>query len=222
MRIKAVVFDMDGLMFDTERLAQDIWLKFGADRGYPIDESFMARIRGRNSAAVQALVRETLGEDFPFDEAKKNCYDGIFLVMREKGLPVKAGLYQLLAYLKKEDYRIALATSTDRKRAAAYLDNAAVREYFDCIICGDMVTQSKPSPEIFLKAADTLKLPPASCLVLEDSPNGVLAAHRAGCPVVMIPDMDAPSCETASLTRKVAASLEDLPELLYLWRKEEI
>lgn len=222
MKIKAIIFDMDGLMFDTERLAQDIWLEYGRRSGYPIDEGLMAKLRGRNSAAIEALCYEALGADFPFKEAKKHCYDGIFDVMKKTGLPVKAGLYELLEHLKEKGvYSIALATSTDRTKAMTYLKNAGVNEYFDHMTCGDMVQESKPSPEIFLKTTEALGLEPASCLVLEDSSNGVIAAARAGCRVIMVPDMDAPSAETAALADAVAASLYEVPQLLHRWNVED-
>lgn len=222
MKIKAVIFDMDGLMFDTEKLVEDSWIAYGKRNHYPIDSIFMGCIRGRNSAAIEKIVYEKLGRDFPYQDARKSCYEDIFSVIDTKGIPVKDGLLTLLEKLKENKFAIALATSTARERAMAYLENAKITHYFDSIICGDMVTYSKPDPEIFLKAAKQVSFTAEECLVLEDSPNGVKAAFAAHCPVVMVPDLDAPTEEIKQLANKIVPSLNEVYEIIEKWNREGI
>lgn len=124
------------------------------------------------------------------------------------GFEVKKGLFELLDYLKNNNYLIAVATATDRERAESYLKKIDAYKYFDAVICGDMVNNGKPEPDIYLTASGKLGLPAVECVAFEDSPNGIKSAHSAGCKVIMIPDLTQPDENIKSLLSGVYESLD--------------
>lgn len=187
--IKAVIFDMDGLMFDTEHLTSDAWIQVGIRHGLPITEALMHPMRGLPLEGCIRIFKEKLGDDFDYWGLRKERVAYVDQWIRENGMPVKPGLEELLEWLKKHGYEIALATSTYQSLADRFLDIAGVSPYFTCRVYGDMIMQGKPAPDIFLHAAGMLGNPPQECLVLEDSYAGVEAGWRAGMTVIMIPDM---------------------------------
>ncbi len=208
--IKAVIFDMDGLMFDTETLYNMAWTYAGQKHGYEIDAKVLDPMRGVNQETVRRLFREAFGEDFDFFEIRKSRVEYMERYISEHGLPHKPGLTELLGYLKDKGYQIALATSTSRETALEYLEMEQVRDYFEVIVCGDMVKNSKPDPEIYLKAVSQLGRSPKECVVLEDSPNGILSGYQAGCRVIMIPDCLNPGPEELKRTTAILDSLHDV------------
>ena len=196
--IEAVLFDMDGLMFDTERMYQKAWLQAGRQMGAPMEPEIVDRLRGRNREGCARVCREAFGEDFDFDAMRTACRALMARWIEEDGLPVKPGLYELLAELERRGIPAVLSTSTTRDSAWGHLQRAKVDRYFLGAVCGDEVSHSKPDPEVFLKAAALAGKDPARCLVLEDSPAGVRAGAAAGCFTVMVPDLTAPDEELKS------------------------
>lgn len=136
-------------------------------------------------------------------------------------MPVKRGLPELLDYLKENRYQTAVASSSSRATVEDYLRRAKMEGIFSTLICGDMVTRSKPEPDIFLKAAEELGAAPADCLILEDSPNGIRAAHAAGMRVIMVPDLIEPTADLRAMASKVCESLHDVILFLENGRKGE-
>ena len=130
------------------------------------------------------------------------------------GFEVKKGLFEILDYLKTNNYRIAVATATERDRAESYLKKINAYKYFDAIICGDMVKNGKPAPDIYLTASEKLGLPSTECVAFEDSPNGIKSAISAGCVTVMVPDLDKPSNDIIPLLHGVADGLSDVKRIL--------
>lgn len=212
--IKAVIFDMDGLMFDTEQLTKEIWDELGGKFGYKNVSSVMPDTMGVRLDLSADIFRRHFGEDFPHREFVEEYRKRFDEKIRKDGVPVKTGLYRLLDYLKREGYVCAVASSTSRKRVLQYCDTAKVTGYFQKIICGDMVERSKPDPQIYLTTAKEINTAPETCLVLEDSPNGCLAAYRAGMKVVMVPDQVQPDGRLHSMLFAVVKTLEDAIPLL--------
>jgi len=186
--IRAAIFDMDGLMFDTERLSTMGWLKAAKEKGYPLTEEFIISFKGTNVSSSRKLFKETFGDTVDYDIARSIRTAFIHEYMEEHGVPVKAGLFTLLEALKARGIKAAVATSTSREFAERYLKMAGVYEYYDAFIFGDQVQNGKPDPEIFLKAAASLSIPINDCMVLEDSPAGIAAAKAAGAVIAVIPD----------------------------------
>lgn len=212
--IEAVLFDMDGLMFDTERMYQKAWLQAGRQMGVPMEPEIVNRLRGRNREGCARVCREAFGEGFDFDAMRTACRALMARWIEEDGLPVKPGLYELLAELERRGIPAVLATSTTRDSAWGHLQRAKVDRYFLGAVCGDEVSHSKPDPEVFLKAAALAGRDPARCLVLEDSPAGVRAGAAAGCFTVMVPDLTAPDEELRKLADEILPGLRDVIPLL--------
>lgn len=211
-RIEAVIFDMDGLMFDTERLSARCWKTAGEEAGLAIGEEFLKGIRGSSAAAASERFYQFFGEGTDFWELRKRRIQLMDQEIREKGVPLKRGLKRILSYLKENGYKIALGTSTESGKALAYLEEAGVKPYFDAFSCGEMSGKGKPDPDIFLLAAQKLGLEPSQCVVLEDSFNGIRAAKAGGFIPVMIPDITQPDAQIEAMLAGKYESLEDAVE----------
>lgn len=213
-KIKAVIFDQDGLMFDTERLMAQAWMVVGKEQGFDVDEAFLSATRGMNHENTKVCFEERYGTSYDFYAVRARKKELFMEIVETKGLPVKPGLKELLVYLKENGYKTALATAARKWYAERNLKEADIEAYFDFIICGDMVTHAKPNPEIFLKAAESLGLEPADCMVLEDSLNGVEAGIRGGFMTVMVPDMTQPDDALRARLDAVCTSLFDVKDML--------
>lgn len=212
--IRGVIFDMDGLMFDTERIYQDSWIEAGRRLGAPVTEDVVLRIRGRNIPDSRRLFAEMFGDAVDYDALRAIRVQLSDERIARDGLPPKPGLYELLDELEKRGVGAALATSTVREKAMHYLGLAGLTGRFAASVCGDEVTVSKPDPAIFLRAAQLLGVPCSECIVLEDSPNGILAAHRAGAKPVMVPDLTQPDDALRAVCAAVVPTLADVVPLL--------
>lgn len=216
-QIKAVIFDMDGVLVDTERISRWAWDTVGEKWGCRIDETFLSKLRGGNLEQLKSAFLSRYGQEFAFDAMWEEKRSLFLQTLKKEGVPVKKGAVRLLQYLKEKGYGIALATGTARSQTLWNLENTGLEDWFDVMICGDEVTKSKPDPEIFLRAAEGLGVSPKRCLVLEDSLNGISAALSGGFHVVMIPDLTMPDKETV---RKVDGVLDDLAEVILFLEKE--
>lgn len=187
--VRGVIFDMDGLMFDTERLATVLWNQVGDERRIDMTEEFLDSFRGQNPTAIRNAFLQRFGREFDFDGCMGRKDELQHRYIEEKGVPLKEGLPELLEYLKGQDIRMAVATSTQQSLAEKMLKIAGVYEYFDAVAYGNKVKRSKPFPDIFQKAAEDLGVPMRECLVLEDSISGVQAGKAAGGYIIHIPDV---------------------------------
>lgn len=209
--IKAVIFDMDGLMFDTEALAKTAWLRVGEQLGYPITEKEIAQIRGSTPAASAEIFRAAFGPDFDYPRAKALRNEMVEHFIDQNGVPMKYGLVGLLEQLRQNGFPTAVASSSPRKTIEKYLAMAGLAAYYDEIVSAEDVTLSKPAPDVFLLAAERLGASAENCLVLEDSANGLRAARRAGMTSVCIPDIAPPDEPVLSLAAAV------FPDLSYVF-----
>ena len=139
----------------------------------------------------------------------------------EQGIPEKPGVHELFAYLKEQNYRIGLASSTQQQAVYRQMKAAGIFDDFDVIVCGDMVTKSKPNPDIYLKACELMKVDPKECYAVEDSYNGIRAAHAAGMKAIMVPDLLEPTPEILELTDQKFNSLMELQKFLMTQQKIE-
>ena len=213
-RIKTVIFDMDGLMFDTERIAAQAWQETAGQMGFEITEERLRQLRGRNVIGGRKLFRQWYGDRVSYDEGRRRRALYVNRYIEEHGTPVKDGLAVLLDFLETHGYRKALATSSGRDTAVWYFQKAGLEFSFDVSVCGGEAANGKPAPDIFLKAVEKLGLRPGECLVLEDSFNGVRAAAAAGCPVIMVPDLQEADEEIKGLCWKVLGSLKEVVDYL--------
>ena len=212
--ISGVIFDMDGLMTDTERLYIDLWCQILREQGMEEHREVVTRCIGMDHGKMRAYIRDTLGADFDYLSVLTEVGHRSEAYCREHGIPVKPGLYTLLDYLDQERIPYAVATSSRGEGARSKLQKIGVLSRLHGLVTGDMVAKGKPDPEIFLRAAEALQLPPEHCLVLEDSPHGILAAHKAGCLPMMIPDLWPPEDDTKALLYAQGKTLLDVIPVL--------
>ncbi|HVI42947.1 MAG TPA: HAD family phosphatase [Anaerovoracaceae bacterium] len=217
--IKGIVFDMDGLMFDTERLSAEGWAFAGKQMGLDITENIIVKALGLSIENTKRVFLNELGEAFDFSAARKIKVDYMTSYIENNGLPMKTGLIELLDYLTVNHFKITVATSTERERAQYYFDKAGISKFFDKIVCGDMIERGKPEPDIYLTASGIIGVDPYECLALEDSPMGILSAYRAGMKPVMIPDLLQPDEGTNRLLYARLPTLLDVIELLSIQNK---
>lgn len=210
--IKGAIFDMDGLMLDTEKLLVRFWRQAAAEFGYDMSFENVLQIRSLSRKYSVPYLKGIFGEDFPFEQVRSRRIGLMNAYIDEHGFDVKRGLFELLDYLKAHSYRIAVATATDLERAKMYLGKIDVLDYFDAIVCGNMIENGKPAPDIYLEAAKQLELPPEECAAFEDSPNGLKSAYAAGCKAIMIPDLSQPDEEVFPLLSAVYESLDKAVE----------
>ena len=205
----AVLMDMDGTLFDTEKLSFEGWKLAGEQLGYPMTAQQILDFRGRSRTENDRLFRSWFGEDAPYWELRKVRTSYMDDWMAKNGIPLKRGLFAMLRSFYAEGRKTCLATGTAREKAQSYWERSGILRYLDATICGDEVNNSKPDPEIFLRAAAKLELPSEHCFVIEDSPNGVEAARRAGCRIVIIPDLTPPTEAMTDAAEYVACNLID-------------
>lgn len=207
MKYKAVVFDMDGVIFDSERLVLEGWLKVAEKYGIEGIEEVFGRCIGVNEQTTRQIVLEHYGEDFPYEAYRKET-SALFHERYGNGnLPLKPGVRELLSYLKEKGYPVGLASSTRQAVVEQELRDAGLMPYFDQLVCGDMIKKSKPEPDIYLKACEKLDVEPRMAVAVEDSYNGIRSAKRAGMTPVMVPDMVLPDEEMRSLAHKICKDL---------------
>lgn len=204
---QAVIFDMDGLMLDTEPLAARAWTDAAAALGVDFDHAVTPRLVGRNFPDCRALLHAHHGDGYPVDDLMRAWHGAYDAIVEREGIAVKPGLLDLIAWLEAENIARAVATSTRRSRAQAKLARTGLAERFATLVGGDEIANGKPAPDIFVEASARLGVAANECIVLEDSEPGVNGALAAGMIPIMVPDIAPPS--RALLARKplVLASL---------------
>ena len=214
--IKGIIFDMDGLIFDSERVVQRAWTEIGEEYGYRGMGDQIYHTVGFNRQRREVYFKSVYGQDFPHDFFVDKTREIFSRIVETEGLPMKAGAEEVLKLAKEKGLRIGLATSSSSDYAIHELTTAGIYEYFDGFVFGNMVTKSKPDPEIYLKACEAVGIKACEGLALEDAPSGVESASRAGLRVIMVPDLVQPAPEIRKMAWKVADSLEDVIPLLKL------
>lgn len=209
-RFELIIFDLDGLLIDSERMALEQFLLTAQEFGIEIDHKIYMQCIGANATRTDEILSSALSrhtEYLPFKAAWRNRYKAL---MEHQPIPLKPGAIEILKHIKSRQQNISLATSTETPQALIKLTNAGISEYFDAVIGGDQVAHSKPAPDIFLKAAQAFNVLPEHCLVLEDSENGVNAAINAGMQVVQIPDLVEPSDTLRQHGHIILTSLQEV------------
>lgn len=216
--MKAVVFDMDGVLFDTEVMCMKSWIAVAERNNLPLMEEVFPKCIGLNSNDSRRIVMEAYGKDFDYPRFREQAAAWQQEYLKENGLPVKPGMREILSWLKTSGYAVGLASSTRSSSVFSHLEQAGIRNCFSVVITGDMVEHSKPRPDIYLKACRELGVEPEEAYAIEDSPNGIRSAHAAGMRVIMIPDMIPPDEETESLSTVVLKDLKEAMEFLKMER----
>lgn len=214
MKVKCVIFDMDGLMFDSERIVGECLKKAAKENGYVISDELRLMLLGGSKAANKKILKTYLGNEFPYDKIMTLTKQYRQEYIENYGMPKKTGLDELLIFLKSNNILTAVASSSNIELIRYYLNITNVNKYFDYIIGGNQISESKPNPEIFLKVCKYFNIAPQEALVLEDSNNGVLAAYNGNIPVICIPDLTRPNHQTKPLIMAEVKSLYDVIDIL--------
>lgn len=209
-KVEALIFDMDGLIFDSERVVQRSWNEAGTALGYGRVGEQIYHTLGFNVKRREAYFKSIYGQDFPMEEfgnlTRKVFYD----IAESEGIAMKKGVRELMDFARERGIRIGLATSSRQEYSVRQLTEAGIWEYFDGCVFGDMVTKAKPNPEIYLKACEAVGVCPAKSMALEDAPAGIRASHAAGMIPVMVPDLVEPMEEIRKLCYRRVDSLIDV------------
>ncbi len=212
--IEAIIFDMDGVLFDTERIMKKGWEKAAALLDFSLTEDRLKQLRGGSRERNCALFKEWYNGTIDYHQARKIRSDYLNTYIEKHSIPPKKGLYELLSFLKNANIPWGIATSTDREQAEYYWKLADIYEQISASVCGNEVTKSKPNPEIFLKTAEKLHVSINSCMIVEDSINGLKAAKAAGGITCMIPDLTPYTLDLVSFCDYVREDLTDCIPLI--------
>ena len=214
MEIKAVIFDMDGTLIDTEKYYHICWMEAIRHFGYEVTDAQAFGLRSLGRPFVQEYFRKLYGPDFDYEKVHAYRKKLMEPLLQEKGIDLKPGAKEILSYLQGKGIITAIATATDLERTEKYLKQLGLYEYFEKVISARMVEFGKPAPDVYLYACSQLGLAPSECMAVEDSPNGVTSAFRAGCKVVMVPDQTQPEAELLPMLYAKVDSLLGLKEYL--------
>ena len=216
---RAIIFDVDGTLLDTERIYMHAWQKAGASFGYAIPREVLLQTRAVSSSVSESLFLRACGPDFPYSRIRAER-----VIISERIIDSSPAhtlrmpyAQEILEWLKEQGYILAVASSTDLSKTRAHLEHAGLLNFFSAIVGGDMVENGKPQPDIFLEAAALCRVLPRHCLVVGDTPADVLGGTAAGMKVVLIPDQVPLDSQTSSLSWKVLSGLEQLKDTVARW-----
>ena len=210
-KIQGIIFDMDGLIIDTEKWLQKYYVQASEELGCPMKPEDVLEIRSLSAEYAIPKLRKLVGENFDYYGVKELRKKYMSDHIQKYGIEKKKGIDELLQYIKSNNLKCAVATATAPDRTEEYLKKLNIYNYFDEVVCATMVEHGKPHPDIYIEAAKRLCLPPQNCIALEDSPNGILSAYRAGCVAVMVPDLTQPDEETSKI---IYAKANDLSQVI--------
>ncbi|WP_461809698.1 HAD family hydrolase [Faecalimonas sp.] len=212
--VKALLFDMDGLVFDSEKVVQRSWNMAGNTLGYGDIGNHIYNTLGMNAKSRDEYFKGVFGEEFPNDQFRDLARENFYTIVEKEGLTVKPGARELIFYAKQLGQRTAVVSSSRKPYVEEMFKRAGLYEYFDTFVCGDMVEKSKPDPEIYEKACKQLGVKPEYCIAFEDAPAGVESAAAAGVYVIMVPDLVQPDQQIRNKAWMVIDTLEEAIDIL--------
>lgn len=210
--LKAVIFDVDGTLLDTERIYMQAWKDAAAELGYVITDELLRKTRAVNTKDASRMFETEIGNGFSYAKARPVRVRIAEEVIHRESPILKPGVLELLDYLQEAGVRLAVASSTNTQTTKDHLALSGIADRFQVTVGGDMIVNGKPHPDIFLKAAELLGVEPEACMVVEDSPAGIRAGSAAGMQVVLVPDQAAITQEIIDLSDLVLESLCQLTE----------
>ena len=213
-KVQAVLFDMDGLLIDTEKYLVPCWCQAANELGFPMERRHALHIRSLAGKFAEAYLQSELGADFDYFKVRARRKELVAQCLRRDGLKAKPGAEALLKWLREKGIPAAVATAAGLSQAEGYLRELGLYPYLTKLISARMVENGKPMPDVYLYACQQLGLPPSDCVALEDSPNGILSAWRAGCAAVMVPDLTQPDGQLLEILSGQAETLADVIPLL--------
>ncbi|MGN1343301.1 MAG: HAD family hydrolase [Traorella sp.] len=214
MKYKAIIFDMDGTLFDTEQISRLAWLEYGKQTGLPVSEEFIVSLIGRSKQSSRVMFDKYMPASFNEEEAFQFHKNFMSEYKKIHGPLPKTDLIALFTYLKEKGYLLALCSSSARHAIDLNLSFEHLHSYFDLIVDGNQVKHGKPAPDIYTLCANELSLDPKECLVIEDSENGILSAHAANMDVIMVVDMVQPNDNLKRICLNIYYHLDEIKQIL--------
>lgn len=208
--IKAVIFDMDGVLIDTEKWLNVYWQQAAREAGFEVTREHGLAIRSLAAKYAGPYLQGIFGPEFNYEAIRARRKELMKQHIAEHGIEKKPGVDEILDYLREKRIKTAVATATDLERTKQYLTQIGIYDKFDRIVSAVTVENGKPEPDVYLYACEQIGENPKDCIAVEDSPNGILAAYRAGLSVVMVPDLTEPDEETK---KRLYARVDDLTGL---------
>lgn len=213
--IKGVLFDMDGVILDSEKLYTRFWKEASAALGFHMTHEMALGMRSLNPQLATIRIKEYFGEEAEYLEIREKRIELMNVYVEAHGIELKPGVCEILQYLKSKGIKAAIASASPLDLIQKYLSEKGVIDYFDALVSARMVEHGKPEPDVYLYAAAKLDLAPEMCLVVEDSPTGLLAGNRAGCVPIMVPDQDLPDEKVKSTAFAVVENLATIQALFH-------
>ena len=212
--VRGIIFDVDGVLFDTEALEMQCGKMTARKMGVCLTDNIFIDSCSATNEYYERRLKKEFGENFDFAYFDQEVYRLMDETIEKHGIPIKHGIYGLLAFLKENRMKTAIASSASKSRVSWYLSKSNLGQYFDSVYCGDMVARRKPFPDVYQAAAASIGLSVAECLAIEDSRNGIRSAVAAGCITIMIPDITPVDKSMRSMCFRVLNSLDDVPEVI--------
>lgn len=212
--IKAVLFDMDGTLIDTEKYYAVYKQKAAREAGYRMSLELIYDMRSKCSKFARTQLKEIYGEEFDYEAFTNRRKELMQEHVEKYGLELKPYVRETVQELRRRGYQTAVVTATAEERAMKYLKLTGLIDLFDEVVCASMVENGKPCPDEYIYACEKIGYKPEECAAVEDSPNGVTSAWGAGCPVIMVPDLARPNDDTVSKTWHVADNLKEILSIL--------
>lgn len=212
--IKGILFDMDGLLLDTEKYYFKYWIKSAEEFGFSMKPHHALAVRSLSSKYAEPYLKKSLGKDFDYYAVRARRRELVHNAMNKYGVKLKPGANELLKYCRENNILTAVATATPTENAKKHLEKVGIANMFSKIVGGDSIENGKPAPDIYLKAANEIGLDTSCCIALEDSPNGIISAFSAGCKTVMIPDLTEPNEELKPLLYDCLPTLFSVIDIL--------
>ena len=209
--LKAVIFDVDGTLLDTERIYMQAWKDAAAELGYVMTDELLRKTRAVNAKDAARIFETEIGNGFSYEKTRPIRVRIAEEIIDRESPVLKPGVLELLAYLESKGIRLAVASSTNTKTTKEHLAINGLADRFEVIVGGDMIEKGKPNPDIFLKAAALLGEEPRYCIVVEDSPAGIKAGTAAGMKAVLVPDQAPITQEIIDLSDVQLESLLEMP-----------
>ena len=213
--IRGCLFDMDGLVVDTEKLYSRFWREACAFYGYTMTYEQSLQMRGLGGQAGEAMLHSFFGPKADYMQLRNKRIELMDAFVDEHGVELKPGIFELMDFLEEKGIPAAITSSSPIPRIQKFLAPYGLDSRFAALCSGRDVPKGKPAPDIYLAGAKALNLPPEHCLALEDAPAGIESACRAGCLPVMIPDLDPPGTETKAM---LYAKADTLTDVISLWK----